>query len=238
MRAGVSVTWYTWLEQGRGGPPSDEVLERLSHALELDVWNREVLFLLARQRPTPLAARVQPETPPDLQPVLNALSPSPAIIKTALWEVVAWNDAAEAVLGDYGSASPEQRNVLRRLFADTYPRGEMADWEEHARFAVAVFRVEVARAGPDSEAAALAAELHDASPDFRRLWGINEVRNRGGGGVKHLTHPVAGRLCLKTSGFSVDGVEGLSMIVFSPATAEDAEAIARLLDQRRAERGV
>src|SRR5580700_4258742 len=53
-RAGVSVTWYTWLEQGRGGPPSDDVLERLARALELDAAGREMLFLLARHRAPPV----------------------------------------------------------------------------------------------------------------------------------------------------------------------------------------
>ena len=227
-RAGVSITWYTWLEQGRGGPPSDEVLERLSHALELDPWNREVLFLLGRQRPPPVSPRTASALPPNLQAVLDALSPCPAIVKTPLWDVVAWNDAAAAVLGDYGSEPRERRNVLRRLFSDEFPRQAMADWEEHARFAVAVFRVEVARAGPVSDASTLAAELHQTSQDFRRLWAENADRAQGDG-VKRLHHPVVGPIALKTSAFNLDGKDGFGMLVFVPQTPADAAAIARLL---------
>src|SRR5580700_8424933 len=84
-RAGVSVTWYTWLEQGRGGPPSDEVVERRARALELDGAGREVLFLLAQQRPPPLSAAPPSPVPPFLQRVLDAMPATPAIVKTLTW---------------------------------------------------------------------------------------------------------------------------------------------------------
>src|SRR5580698_8236229 len=102
MRASVSVTWYTWLEQGRGGPPSDEVLERLARALELDATGREILFLLGQQRPPPLSPSPPPAVTPALQRVLDAF-PNPAIVKTPTWDIVAWNEAARTVLGDYTS---------------------------------------------------------------------------------------------------------------------------------------
>src|ERR1700722_15693951 len=92
-RACVSITWYTWLEQGRGGPPSDEVLERLARALELDATGREILFLLGQQRPPPLSPSPPPAATPALQRVLDAF-PNPAIVKTPTWDIVAWNEAA------------------------------------------------------------------------------------------------------------------------------------------------
>lgn len=117
-RAGVSVTWYTWLEQGRGGPPSDEVLERLAHGLELDAADREVLFLLARQRLPPIKGATLPKVSAALQRVLDAMPLSPAIVKTPAWDVVAWNTAAAAVLTDYAARPARERNVLRSLFQD------------------------------------------------------------------------------------------------------------------------
>ena len=227
-RAGVSVTWYTWLEQGRGGPPSDEVLERLARALELDDTGREVLFLLAQQRPPPLKPAPAQPVAPAVQRVLDALATSPAIVKTPTWDVVAWNAAALAVLGDYASLPPSGRNVLRRLFSDPGPRASLPDWEADARFAVATFRVDVARAGGSAEAEALAAELQAGNADFRRLWAENEVRSRWVG-MKRLTHPVAGPLTLEYSAFGVDGADGLSMVVFTPASPADLRAIERLL---------
>ena len=227
-RANVSVTWYTWLEQGRGGPPSDEVLERLARALELDAASREMLFLLAQQRPPPLKSAPPPAVSPALQRVLDALPTSPAIVKTPAWDIVAWNVAATAVLTDYAALPVGERNLLRRLFGAPAVRSVMTDWEADARFALAAFRVDAARAGDCPEAAALAAELQATSADFRRLWADNEMRGHYVG-RKRFQHPLAGPLALEYSTFSVDSAVGLSMIVFTPATPGDARAIAKLL---------
>jgi transcriptional regulator with XRE-family HTH domain len=230
-RASVSVTWYTWLEQGRGGPPSDEVLERLARALELDAASREMLFLLAQQRPPPLKATRPPAVSPALQRVLDALPACPAIVKTPAWDIVAWNVAATAVLTDYAVLPVGERNLLRRLFGAPAVRASMTDWEADARFALAAFRVDAARAGDCPEAAALAAELQATSADFRRLWADNEMSGYYVG-RKRFQHPLAGPLALEYSAFSVDSAVGLSMIVFTPATPNDARAIDTLLLER------
>ena len=220
-RAGVSVTWYTWLEQGRGGPPSTEVLERLAASLELDADNRELLFLLAQQRPPPLAPAAPPAVAPALQRVLDGLPTSPAIVKTPTWDIVAWNDAATSLLTDYAALPVCSRNVLRRLFGDPAARESLPDWEANARFAIAVFRIDVARVGGSAEADALIDELRTSSADFRRLHADTEVRSHGVG-VKRLMHPQAGLLTFEYSAFAVDGADGLTMIVFTPASAADA----------------
>jgi transcriptional regulator with XRE-family HTH domain len=229
-RAGVSVTWYTWLEQGRGGPPSDDVLERLAGALELDPDGREVLFLLAQQRPPPLSPRPPPAVSPALQRVLDALPGSPAIVTTCAWDVVAWNTAASAVLANYAELAVRDRNILRRMFSIPDPHAWLPDWEENARFAVAVFRMDIARAGDCPEAVALAAELQASNADFRRFWAENDMRSHGIG-FKRIRHPRAGLLTMEYSAFLVDGAEGLRMNVFSPATPADAETIAGLIAQ-------
>jgi transcriptional regulator with XRE-family HTH domain len=230
-RAGVSAIWYTWLEQGRGGPPSDDVLERLARALELDAAGREVLFLLAQQRPPPLNPVPPSPVAPALQRVLDALSNSPAVVKTATWDIVAWNPATAAVLADYAALPVRERNVLRRLFDAQAVRASLPDWEADARLAIAVFRVDVARAGGCPEAVALAAELQATSADFRRIWAENEMRSHWAG-LKRLRHPLAWPLTLEYSAFAVDGADGLSMIVFTPAAPADAQAIALLLSDR------
>jgi transcriptional regulator with XRE-family HTH domain len=232
-RANVSVTWYTWLEQGRGGPPSKEVLERLARALELDAASREVLFLLAQQRPPPLQPTAAAPVTAALRAVLDALPTSPAIVKTPTWDIVAWNAAAAAVLADYAAMPVHERNLLRRLFGATVMRASLPDWEADARFALAVFRVDAARAGEGSEAAALVAELQAGSAEFRRLWADNEMRHNGVG-LKRLQHPAAGPLTLEYSAFSIDGANGLTMLVFTPTTPADTRAIASLLAVDRA----
>ncbi|MFL5306284.1 MAG: helix-turn-helix transcriptional regulator [Polyangia bacterium] len=230
-RAGVSVTWYTWLEQGRGGAPSDEVLERLARALELDATGREMLFLLAHQRPPPITPTSPAPVPPALQGVLDALPTSPALVKTPTWDIVAWNAAATAVLADYAALSPAERNVLRRLFGAAgghAGRVDRASWESDARFALGAFRIAIARGGEASEAAALAAELHASSAEFRRLWAERDVRSAWVG-AKRFRHPTAGLISFDCQTFSVDAAEGLSLVVFTPASPADAQAVASLL---------
>jgi transcriptional regulator with XRE-family HTH domain len=229
-RAGVSVTWYTWLEQGRGGPPSDEVLERLAQSLELDADGREILFLLAQQRPPPLSPAPPAAVTPALQRVLDALRTSPAMVKTPAWDIVAWNEAAAAVM-NISEAAAHERNGLRRLFNNPELRDGLPDWEANARFMIAVFRIGVARAGGSPEATALVVELMATSADFRRLWAENEVRSHGSG-EKRFAHPVLGALTLETMAFDVDGAEGLTMMVFTPTNAADARAIGALVARR------
>ena len=226
----VSVTWYTWLEQGRGGPPSTEVLERLAGALELDTASREVLFLLAQQRQPPVKRTPLPSVTPALQRVLDAFATSPAYLKTPIWDIVGWNAAALAVLTDYSVLPLRQRNVLRRMFSNP-AYVERPGWEADARFALASFRVDAARSGDGLEAAALAAELRASSAAFRRLWAENEMRSHWVG-LKHVQHPVAGALTLEYSTFSVDSAAGLSMIVFTPTSAVEAEAIGLLVSAK------
>src|SRR6201999_1939404 len=112
QRANISATWYTWLEQGRGGAPSADVLDRIARALMLTDVEREHLFLIGLGRPPEARYQKSEDVTPRLQHVLDALNPSPALIRTAIWDVVAWNRAATVMLMDYGSLPPEQRNIL------------------------------------------------------------------------------------------------------------------------------
>src|SRR5215469_8290532 len=116
QRANISPTWYTWLEQGRGGAPSADVLDRIARALMLTDVEREHLFLLALGRPPEVRYHAVEGVTPRLQRVLDALDPCPALIKTSTWDVVAWNRAAASVLVDYGALAAEERNILRLFF--------------------------------------------------------------------------------------------------------------------------
>ena len=232
-RAHVSVVWYTWLEQGRGGSPSSEALERLARALELDAAGREMLFLLADRQPPLVPLPARPAVPESLQHVLDAMPMSPAIVKTPTWDIVAWNAAAVAVLGDYGARPENERNLLRMLFADSKPRIGLPDWEDIVRWAVAVFRIDVARCGAGSEAAALAAELQASNEVFRRVWADSGVRHPGSG-LKRLIHPAVGELTLQYTSFDVNEAEGLGMLVFTPATPQDRRKVEGLVAAHRA----
>ncbi|MGK9168858.1 helix-turn-helix transcriptional regulator [Inquilinus limosus] len=235
QRANISATWYTWLEQGRGGAPSADVLDRIARALMLTDVEREHLFLLGLGRPPGIRyqqAAAEGVTP-RLQRVLDALELSPALVKTATWDVVAWNRAAAAVLTDYGSLPPEQRNILRLIFLDPRVRAAQFDWEGVAHFVVAAFRADAARAGAAAKVEALVDELCRLSPDFEAMWRDNDVRSYGEG-VKRLRHPIAGPLAFEFSAFGIDGRPDLGMVIYNPATPEDAERIRSLIGSQSA----
>jgi transcriptional regulator with XRE-family HTH domain len=229
QRANISPTWYTWLEQGRGGAPSADVLGRIARALMLTDIEREHLFLLGLGRPPEVRYQKNGGVTPRLQRVLDALDPSPALIRTATWDVVAWNRAATAMLGDYGSLAPEQRNILRFMFLDPRARAAQYDWESVARSVVGAFRVEAARAGAAEEVEPLVDELCRLSPEFKAMWRDNDIRSHGEH-VKHIRHPVLGPLAFEYSAFAVDGRQDLSMVVYNPATPADADRISSLIE--------
>lgn len=229
QRAHVSATWYTWLEQGRGGSPSVDVLDRLARALELDAVEREHLFLLAQQRPPQVKYEAPQGATPRLQHVLDAMTYSPAFVRTVRWDIVAWNHAATRVLGDYAAFPPEQRNSLRLIFGNPQVRERMTEWESDARAIVATFRAEIARVGASREVEALVAELCGQSPEFAAMWLDHDVR-RYGEGTKHMRHPIVGPIALDYSVFAVNDQPGLSMVVYSPATPDDAARVRRLVD--------
>jgi len=229
QRANNTPTRYKSLEQGRGGGPTADVLERISRALMLTDVEREHLFLLGLGRPPEVRYRRDEGVTPRLRRVLDALNPSPALIRTATWDVVAWNRAATAMLGDYGALPPEQRNVLRLMFLDPRARAAQYDWESVARFVVSAFRVDAARAGAAAEVEPLVNELCRLSPEFKAMWRDNDVRSVSEH-VKHIRHPILGPLAFEYSAFAVDGRPDLSLVIYNPATAADAEKIKSLIE--------
>ncbi len=231
-RANISPTWYTWLEQGRGGAPSADVLDRIAKGLMLTEPEREHIYMLGLGRPP--EARYQPVDgiTPRLQRVLDGMALSPAIIKTAMWDVVGWNRAASVLLTDYGKLPREGRNILRLMFGSDHVRNRNADFNSIARFVVGAFRADVARAGASTsvEVTKLVTELSRLSPEFEALWQDNDVVAHGEG-VKRIHHPDAGLLAMEFSSFAVEGRPELGMIIYNPASADDAARLRVLLDE-------
>ncbi|MEN0066819.1 MAG: helix-turn-helix transcriptional regulator [Myxococcota bacterium] len=228
QRARISTTWYTWLEQGRGGPPSPEALDRVADALLLSDAEREHLFHLALGSSAPLRRGAPCAVSPSIQRVLDALEPSPAFVKNVWWDIVAWNWPARVILADYEGLSPRDRNLLRRLFLDPAAREQRPQWSSNARFAVETFRFESRRLGASPTTDALVTELLNASMAFAELWSTHDVQGQGAGD-KVIWHPEAGTLTLDYASFLVDEAPGLSLVVFTPATDEDLGRVTNLL---------
>ena len=232
QRANVSATWYTWLEQGRGGAPSADVLDRIARAMMLTDVEREHIFLLGLGRPPEVRYEAGHGITPRLQRILDALDVCPAFIKTPTWDVVAWNAAAAAVLTDYARLAPEQRNIIRLIFRDSHVRARQDNWSNVARFVVAAFRADVARAGATNAVQGLVDDLCRQSPEFAAMWRDNDVRAHGDG-TKTLHHPAIGPLQMEYSAFAVDGRPDLGMVVYNPLTKADADKVRALVKARR-----
>lgn len=226
--AGVSVTWYTWLEQGRGGSPSAGVLNSLSTALMLTEAEREHLFLLALGHPPEARYTAPSGIESRLQRILDALTFNPAYIKTPTWDVVAWNRAAAEIIWDFGSFPIEERNILRLLFCRPDLRN-FPDWMKVARVAVAMFRRDLSRSGASKDAENLIEGLLRASPEFRDLWSEKTVQDVYPE-TKCIQHPKAGLLEFEYSSLAVDGRLDLVLLIYSPTNEQDAERIRTLLD--------
>lgn len=228
-RANISTTWYTWLEQGRGGPPSPRVLESLADALMLTDAEREHLFLVGIGKlPRAQSASTEAITP-RVQRLLDALTFIPAIVTTPRWDVIAWNHAARDALADYTALSNHDRNVLRRMFLDPATRASQQEWKTIARYLVATFRAAIARAGEEELAEALIAELTAKSDEFAVMWADNDVQSMGDG-IKGIRHPTAGDIAFEFSSFAIDGRPDLKLITYNPANEDDTKKVQELCD--------
>ncbi|MFK0170484.1 helix-turn-helix transcriptional regulator [Streptomyces sp. NPDC090306] len=167
--AGVSVTWYTWLEQARRIRVSRQILGSLAGALGLDDIERAHLFRLADE-PPPDRAPSATELPSQYQVLLAHLDPNPAFVVNPRFDILAWNRGCELLYGDLGALPKERRNVLWLTFTAPEVREMVRDWEAEAALTVALFRTQASDAVLAPGITGLVAELAAASPDFARLW--------------------------------------------------------------------
>ena len=228
--AGLSATWYTWLEQGRNVHPSAQILERLSGALGLSAAERDYLFMLAQRRPPPLGpARPEPLRPA-VQRMLDQLN-LPALVHTRRWDVVAWNAIWSRCFPDFGRRAPEARNLLRILLTDPDFQRRPGEQEDIARRILPTVRLDYSQAGEDPAFDALIEELSAVSPVFGRLWRSPEISHFQEG-LYTSTYPGIGAITFEHTAYSVASNPALRLLLFTPAEAHSAQQFARLMAQR------
>jgi transcriptional regulator with XRE-family HTH domain len=229
--AGVSVTWYTWLEQGRAVRPSRHVLKALAETLRLSCAERAYLFSLAGYSAlAPTADRVPGEVSAHVQRFLDSLLDFPAYVIAADWRVLAWNAAYGGLYPGISSAPEPDRNLLWLLFTDPYLRELLLDWERTARANVAAFRVQAGPRLSDARFAALINRLLRVSEAFRAAWESHTIEQLSSR-ERVLWHPVVGELRLEQHSMTPSDAPGLHVLIYTPVPGTDARARLRRLRQ-------
>ncbi|GGZ93972.1 helix-turn-helix domain-containing protein [Streptomyces echinoruber] len=227
--AGVSVAYYTRLEQGNGRNVSAEVLDAIARALRLSDAEHAHLVHLARpkQHKKKPSARTQ-QVRTSLRQLLDTLDGVPAYITGRRSDILVWNRMAAAVFGDWSELPAQERNWARLVFLRPAYRELFVDWEQKASDVVSYLRMDAGCHPDDPRLSALVGELSVKSEEFRWLWAAHDVKEKGHG-VKRLRHPLVGELTLSFESFHVadDGEQCLCTYHAEPGSPS-AEAL-RLL---------
>ncbi|MCX2184922.1 helix-turn-helix transcriptional regulator [Streptomyces sp. SKN60] len=232
--AGVSVAYYTRLEQGNGKNVSMEVLDSIARALRLSDTERAHLTHLAKptmkKRQRAAANRPQ-KVRPGLLHLLDSMEAIPAFVLGRRGDILAWNRMARALMGDFAAWEPRERNMARMVFLDPNARDLYVDWECKATEVVSVLRLYAGMNPDDQELLSLVGELSVRSEEFRSLWAAHTVTDKGHG-TKRLRHPLVGEMTLAYESLKISGDDPDLMLVTYHAEPGSPSADAlRLLAQ-------
>lgn len=229
--SGVSVDWYTWLEQARNIQVSTPVLDSIARALQLDSNERNHLFMLALQQLPADLTPAESTISPAVQSFLDLQGTSLAYVTDQRLNIVAWNRAASLIYGNYEAMSTRERNTVWRTFTSPYVRQLLQEnWEAHARHRLAQFRISYGKFAGDPWWMEIIEELNQASPDFRAWWPKHDVLN-GPEGKKINHHPTAGLLVFDQISFFVSDASHLTVTINLPSNDDTTSKLSKLLSE-------
>jgi len=227
--AGVGVTWYTWLEQGRPINASVQVLDAIARTLRLDAVERGHLFRLAE---VPGAAGMTPAActecplPPTVQQILDAM-PYPASVLTERFDLIAWNRIYAAIFPRLVASPPDERNTLLSSLTTPSCCSPLPEQGAYCAALVAQLRVAYGKHVGDPAWTHFIRRLEAASPAFAAAWAEHDVAQPSGY-TKRFRHPTLGMITAQSTSFAVAAVPGTRMVVYTPEDARSAQAVARL----------
>jgi transcriptional regulator with XRE-family HTH domain len=232
--AGMSATWYTWLEQSRPINVSAAMLDKLARILRLDPVERVQLFQLALRQPVFNSIPEAEEISPLLQRMLNEMEGFPAFIMGRRWDVLAWNVGIRAFLIDFERLAVTERNLVWLIFTQSTLRSLLVDWPTRARDVLARFRTDYGRHAGDARFVQLVERLKSVSTEFAEWWPRHDVRPQSEG-LKPYNHPLVGRLQAEHITFSVSDNPELRLTIFAPvANGDSALKVERLINSFKA----
>jgi transcriptional regulator with XRE-family HTH domain len=224
--AGVGVTWYTWLEQGRPINASVQVLDAIARTLRLDQAEREHLYRLGDvpQVPAPEAGG---HLDPEVQTILDQLDPLPAAVYNRRFDLLAWNRAYEAVFTRLAQSPPETRNALWHIFCKPMCCSPMVNAADEVPLMVATMRAAFAHHVGEPAWTGFVQRLSAASPEFAKMWAAHNVAEPTTR-TKILKHWAVGELRMRSSSLSIDGTPETRVTVYTPSDQETSDRLAIL----------
>lgn len=224
--AGVGVTWYTWLEQGRDINASVQVLDAIARTLLFDSQERTHLFTLAGAPDTTIHSECQ-SLPSNTQMLLDRLEPYPSCLVNGRYDLLGYNRIWASSFPGLEDVPLEDRNMLWLLFTHRRWREVVLDWEDTALRMVAQYRAAMAEHVGEPAWKGLIARLHRASPEFAAVWARHDVQapeNK----VKRIKHPTAGLLRLDFTYLWLSRNLGTRIVTYTPADDETARRLESL----------
>jgi transcriptional regulator with XRE-family HTH domain len=222
LLAGVSVTWYTWLEQGRRINASTDVLRSIGRALRLDDAGQEHLVSLAQpSSPNGPVMTTPEEVPSALRRLIEAFEPAPAYVLGPHWEFAAWNGAQARLYPPIEQLEGIERNLIWVLFAHAGVRELIVDWDIHARQAMAEFRAATTAVRHDPVMLELVQRLSGVSAEFRSWWPEHDVA-RFETRLRRFAHPRAGLLTFEYQQLNPAEWPALRVVVQLPVPGDDS----------------
>ena len=216
LLAGVSVSWYTWLEQGRDIQPSSDALRRLATVFKLNRVEFSYLFALAsRDRPV---FETLGQVGEALNLLVRTIDPIPAYVRNSRLDIVAWNDAASEVFVDYGSLLPYERNSMRLMFLYEPYRALFINWSVMARGTIANFRAARAESADKAPFDDLVNEISARSAEFRDWWRGTDVKGFDDP-TYSIQHPILGLIVLNHISLAPQSQPDLSLTIFVPRSS-------------------
>lgn len=220
--SGVSVTWYTWLEQGREINPSRQVLDAIARTMRLNVVEHDYVLRLAgyTSAPEPTREAPIPEAPEHVRRLLDLLAEAPAFAIDIGWNVVAWNAAYAALFPRITAVADRERNLLRLIFTDPTVRDLLPDWEQASRHFLAEYRAEAGAFLGSEPHASLVADLLATSPEFQAVW--DERRIERFATRERWFHTQAGPIRYHEHRLLPADVPGLHLVVYLPEPSAES----------------
>ncbi|WP_337059735.1 helix-turn-helix transcriptional regulator [Kineococcus sp. G2] len=220
--SGVSVTWYTWLEQGRDTHPSRQVLDALARTLRLSEAEHAYVLSLAGH-PAPRPSTAAGTAPASVQRLLDAQAGLPAFAITSTWQIAGWNAAYAELYPGIATVADEDRNLLWLVFTDPFVRQLLPRWEEDSRRFLAEFRAEAGPRLGEPAVAALVERLRAASARFEAGWTDHDVRGFTSR-ERLFHHPDAGDLRFEHHQLTPADHPDLQVVIYTPITGPDGAA--------------